>query len=295
MQSMTGFASREGVFENHSWAWDIRSVNGKGLDLRLRVPDWLSELEPLVRKEVAKVAARGNVSLGLKVHRGTDDVALGIDAVALAAVLDAASSVEAAARKAGLAVGTPTSLEILSWRGVLSAADSDEVSEGLINALKGDLGALLADFANARADEGAALKGILERQLDEFRALFEAARDVLPERRAEADAKFRAALDKILEDRDGIDEGRVAQEMAILAVKADVAEELDRLSAHIDAAAALIEETAPVGRKFDFLMQEFNREVNTLCSKSGHAGLTEIGLSMKVLIDQMREQVQNVE
>jgi len=155
--------------------------------------------------------------------------------------------------------------------------------------------AALADFVAMRGTEGAALAEVLAGQLSEIETLVAEAARVVETRRDEQADRTRAALARVMENVEGADEGRIAQELALIAVKSDVTEELDRLGAHVSAARALLAEPGPVGRKLDFLMQEFNREANTLCSKSGSSALTQVGLALKTVIDQMREQVQNVE
>ncbi|NEY88843.1 YicC/YloC family endoribonuclease [Tabrizicola oligotrophica] len=296
--SMTGFAARRGQGAGHSWGWDIRSVNGKGLDLRLRVPDWIDGLELALRGELAKALSRGNVSLSLRVARdGMGDGAEGlrVNAPALAAVLTAMSEVEQAAMAAGVTLAQGTAADVLAVRGVLDTTAVEIDTAPLRAAILADLARLLADFATMRAAEGAALQGVIAGQLEALaRLTADAAREAAARREATA-AGLREALAKVLANAEGVDETRLAQELALIAVKNDVTEELDRLAAHIGAARALLAEPGPVGRKFDFLMQEFMREANTLCSKAQSLALTRIGLDLKTVIDQMREQVQNVE
>ena len=295
--SMTGFAARKGQGAGHSWAWDLRSVNGKGLDLRLRVPDWIDGLEAALRTELGKLG-RGNVSLSLRVARdGMADGAetLRVNAPALNAILRALSQVETAAMEAGVTLAQATAADVLTIRGVLDTSAADEDTAPLRTAILADLPALLADFNAMRAAEGAALQTVIAAQIDRIATLTaEAAQEADARRDATATA-LRDALAKVMANTDGIDETRLAQELALIAVKQDVTEELDRLTAHIAAARALLAESGPVGRKFDFLMQEFMREANTLCSKAQAKALTRIGLDLKTVIDQMREQVQNVE
>jgi uncharacterized protein (TIGR00255 family) len=296
--SMTGFAARKGQGAGHSWAWDIRSVNGKGLDLRLRVPDWIEGLELALRAEISRNLQRGNVSLTLKVQRdGMGDGADGlrVNPPALMAVLRALGQVEDAAMNAGVTLAQATAADVLAVRGVLDSTTVDEDTAPLRAAILADLPGLLAEFTAMRATEGAALQGVVAQQLDRIAALTGDAAVEAAARREASAATLRDALARVLANADGVDETRLAQELAMLAVKNDVTEELDRLTAHIDAARALLAETGPVGRKFDFLMQEFMREANTLCSKAQAMALTRIGLDLKTVIDQMREQVQNVE
>jgi uncharacterized protein (TIGR00255 family) len=297
MISMTGFAARRGAGAGHVWAWDLRSVNGKGLDLRLRLPDWIEGLEPAVRTDLQKALTRGNVSLSLKVapETGGEEAAFRLNPAQLAAALSALTQVESAARAAGLTLSPPSAADVLTLRGVLDQAQQDQDTGPLARAILADLPALLADFAAMRAAEGAALERVLAAQLDRIAALAaEAAQELARRTTAQADA-LQDALTRLLAATDAVDESRLAQELALLAVRTDVTEELDRLSAHVAAARALLAEPGPVGRKLDFLMQEFMREANTLCSKAQSIGLTRIGLDLKTVIDQMREQVQNVE
>ncbi|MCF8484839.1 MAG: YicC family protein [Rhodobacteraceae bacterium] len=295
--SMTGFASRKGQAHGFAWVWDIRSVNGKGLDLRLRLPDWVDGLELAIRAELQKALGRGNVNLTLKVTRDAaeGEAGLQVNQAALMAVLQALRRVEDVAMGAGVTLGQPTAADVLGVRGVLETASGEEDTAPLRAALLADLPALLDDFAQMRATEGAALNGVITAQLAEISALTAAAKVQADARRDAGATQLREALAKVLQNADGVDEARLSQELAMIAVKNDVTEELDRLAAHVDAAAALLQDTGPIGRKFDFLMQEFMREANTLCSKAQALHLTRIGLDLKTVIDQMREQVQNVE
>lgn len=294
--SMTGFAARRGAGAGYGWLWDIRSVNGKGLDLRLRVPDWVDGLEVALRAELQKALGRGNVSLTLKVAResGAAEPAR-VNREVLAGVLRALQEVEAAAMTAGVTLAQATAADVLAMRGVMDAAAAEEDTTPLRAAILADLPGLLADFAAMRAAEGAALAGVIGAQVDSIAALVAEAARLAEARRDKAADSLRAALARLTANAEGLDEARIAQELALLAVKQDVTEELDRLGAHIAAARALLAEAAPVGRKFDFLMQEFLREANTLLSKAQDIDLTRVGLDLKTVIDQMREQVQNVE
>ncbi len=293
--SMTGFAVRRGEGAGHSWAWEIRSVNGKGLDLRLRLPDWIEGLEPAVRAAVGAVAARGNVTLSLKLDRAADAAALRVNPAGLTAALAALRQVEEAAFVADLSLRPATMAEVLAMRGVLDQGGEVEDSGPLREALLADLPPLLSDFAAMRAAEGRHLAEVIGGQIDRIGALATASAEAAEARRPAAAEALHAALARVMAGAPESDPARVAQELALIAVKADVTEEIDRLRAHVAAARALLAEAGAVGRKLDFLMQEFMREANTLCSKSGNAELTRIGLDLKSVIDQMREQVQNVE
>ena len=294
--SMTGFAARRGAGAGFGWSWDIRSVNGKGLDLRLRVPDWVDGLELALRAELQKALARGNVSLSLRLSRDAGEAqALRVNDAILSGVLAALARAEEMAMASGVTLAQATAADVLAMRGVLETGAVEEDTTPLRGAILADLPGLLADFHAMRAAEGTALAGVIAGQLDRIEALVAAARTQAEARRDRAGEILRTAMTRLLDNADGLDEARVAQELALLAVKQDVTEETDRLTAHVAAARALLAEPAPVGRKFDFLMQEFLREANTLLSKSQDLALTRTGLDLKTVIDQMREQVQNVE
>ena len=260
MISMTGFAARRGAGVGYSWTWDLRSVNGKGLDLRLRVPDWIDGLEAMLN---AALAAVGRVEL------------------------------------AGMALGVTlrqaTAADVLTLRGVIDASAVETDTTSLRQVLLADLPALLAEYHAMRASEGRALAAVLTAQLDRIATLTSEAQAETVNRAASQAATLREGVVRVLAATDAVDPARLAQELALLAVKTDVTEELDRLTAHVAAARAHLAEGQPAGRKLDFLMQEFMREANTLCSKAQSLALTRIGLDLKTVIDQMREQVQNVE
>src|SRR6056297_926882 len=295
LRSMTAFASGKGAQGRHSWSWDLRSVNGKGLDLRLRVPDWIEGLEAALRARLGARLSRGNVTVGLKIQADEGDVGAQLNDVALEAALTAMAEVEAQAMDRGLSLAPATAADILGVRGVLEAGAGEQDTTALREALLEDFDALLAAFVDMRETEGKALQEVLNDQIDQIAQLTEAAAKAAEARRPEMQSATRAALARVMDNTDGVDEPRVAQELALIAMKADVTEEIDRLRAHVQAARDLIAQGSPIGRKLDFLSQEFNREANTLCSKAQNAGLTSVGLDLKAVIDQMREQVQNVE
>jgi uncharacterized protein (TIGR00255 family) len=297
MISMTGFATQRGGGLGYCWTWDLRSVNGKGLDLRLRLPDWIEGLELAVRTELQKALTRGNVSLTLKValDGGDDAPAFRLNPRQLSAALAALADVEEAAMSAGLTLRQPTAADVLTLRGVLDQTQQEQDTAPLRAAILADLPALMADFTAVRTREGAALAVVLNAQLDRVANLTATAKGEVATRAATQAETLREGLARVLSATESVDEGRLSQELALLAVKTDVTEELDRLAAHIEAARAHVADPAPSGRKLDFLMQEFMREANTLCSKAQSLALTRIGLDLKTVIDQMREQVQNVE
>ena len=293
---MTGFAALKGAGHGVSWAWEVRSVNARGLDLRLRLPEGLDDLEITVRKAFSEKLTRGNVSLGLRLQSNAANAAAGLVSDQLDKVLAALKIVEQRAETIDLHLTASSAADVLALRGVLDQSDQAETDQtALIADLKAQIPTLIAAFSSARADEGRALGQILNEQLARIKTLVAEAALAAVERQAQVAENLQVNLKRVLDNSEGADSARVAQELAMLAVKADVAEEIDRLGAHISAAMDLLAAKAPIGRKFDFLMQEFNREANTLCSKSGSTELTRIGLDLKTVIDQMREQVQNVE
>lgn len=295
IHSMTGFATLKGQFGPWSWVWDIRAVNARGLDVRLKLPEWIDGIEQPVRKAVTAAVERGSVSLGLRVNREADAGALSLDGAALERSLSFLAEISHAAEARGLMLAQPSAVDIAAMRGVLDTQASDDDTAPLAKALLDDLPELLAAFNAMRAHEGAVLGAVLGDQLSQVEALVAAAGAAIEGRRDAQSEALQTALARVLDNSGGADPDRVAQELALIAVKSDVREEIDRLGAHVDQARSLLDGAEARGRKLDFLMQEFNREANTLCSKSQYQELTRIGLDLKAVIDQMREQVQNVE
>lgn len=293
--SMTAFASRTGALGPVSWSWEMRGVNARGLDLRLRLPEGIEGLEPALREALTQALSRGNVTVNLRLSREETGGALAVDEAYLDEVLKALDLVQERAFAMGVTLGQPTAADVLAQRGVLIVAKSEEDTAALAAALIADVGPLLADFVAMRAHEGAALERVVADQLDQIAQLTEAAATAAQARAPQVRDNLTAALRRVMEDVSDIDDGRVAQELALLAVKTDVTEEIDRLRAHVVAARGLLGENKPAGRKLDFLAQEFNREANTLCAKAQAPALTAIGLDLKAVIDQMREQIQNME
>ena len=295
IKSMTGFAAGSGSDGPFGWSWELRSVNGRGLDQRIRVPDWIDGLETALRGKIGAVAARGNITCNLRIARGEGGGAMVVNAAQLDAVLEALHQIEARAMDAGVSLAPSKASDIVAMRGVLEQAGAEEDTAALTKVLLADFASVLADFDAMRQREGAALRDVLSRQLDEVARLTDEAAALVEARQAEMAEAMRRNLARVLEGAEAADPARVAQELALIAVKADITEEIDRLRTHVDAARELLAAGGPVGRKLDFLMQEFNRETNTLCSKAQHKALTATGLALKAVIEQMREQVQNVE
>ncbi len=296
IQSMTAFASRTGGAGALTWAWEMRGVNARGLDLRLRFPDGQAALEAAARAALTAKLSRGNVTLNLRIGRNEAAGELAIDTAQLDRVLAAFEQVQERAFAMGVTLAQPTAADVLSQRGVVLSAPVEQTPDETVEkALSADLDALIADFLLMRKSEGLALAAILTDQLNQIDSLVSAAAAALDARRDDVRANLRTALRRVFEDVPEMDEARIAQELALIAVKQDVTEEIDRLRAHIAAARGFLTDPKPQGRKLDFLAQEFNREANTLCSKAQSAELTRVGLDLKAVIDQMREQIQNVE
>jgi uncharacterized protein (TIGR00255 family) len=292
---MTGYAARDVASDGVLRSWELRSVNGRGLDMRLRLPDRLGRLDIVLRERLKKALARGSVTLNLRITREDGGASSSIDEAALLAALAALAHVQRSAEAQGLPVRPADPARILTLPGVMASGAADDIFPP-DETLLAEFEELLASFLASRAEEGTALHRMLSDQIDAMVPLVARAADLAEARKGTAADRLADNLEKILTTADGMDPDRLAQELALQAVKSDVTEEIDRLAnAHIPAARALLQSDGPVGRRFDFLMQEFNREANTLCSKSSDVALTQTGLDLKVAIDQMREQVQNVE
>jgi uncharacterized protein (TIGR00255 family) len=292
---MTGFAAASGRHEDWSWTMEVRAVNGRGFDLKLRAPDWIDGLEPAIRTALQARVGRGSVTFNLRLSQDNGADAGRLNPEALDRALDLIRRVDEVAERTGVALARANAADILSIRGVIDNGSREETdTTPLRAAILADLPSLLDAFDAMRVAEGAHLADLLAAQVAQVDALVAEARLLEPERAVKVRAALEESLARIL-DAAGADPARVAQELALLAVKSDVTEELDRLTAHVAAARALLSEVGLKGRKLDFLTQEFNREANTLCAKSQFAPLTKVGLDLKHVIDQMREQVQNVE
>ena len=292
--SMTGFAESTGSHEGLRWRWEAKSVNGRSLDLRLRTPPGYDGLEAPARRLAGERFLRGAFQISLSVEQPETARGLSVDAAALASAVRIAREVAA---ETGLAPARVDGL--LALKGVIVA---DEVAAPLDPVARAHRdAAILESLAGAfdrlvkeRCSEGAKLAALMTAQMDEIEKLVGEAGRLAAAQPAALKARLDAQLKELL-DGGSVSEDRLAQEVALLAVKADVREELDRLAAHVQDARALIRDGKGVGRKLDFLAQEFNREANTLCSKSSDIALTRTGLALKAVIDQFREQSQNVE
>jgi uncharacterized protein (TIGR00255 family) len=293
LASMTGFARSAGSAGGLTWAWELRSVNGRGMDMRLRLPPGFDALESGLRDTAGRALKRGNVSATLTVAR-QDAARLTPDAAALEQVL--ALALALAARIPG--AEPPRAEALLALPGVLrpaAAVEDEATGEAQSAAVRAGFAEALAGLVASREGEGARLAATLSGQLDEIAALRALAAQQAADQPAAQRARMMETLQELLAQSPGLPEDRIAQEVALLASRSDVREELDRLDSHIHAARALLIEAAQVGRRLDFLVQEFNREANTLCSKSASVALTATGLKLKATIEQLREQVQNIE
>ena len=289
--SMTGFARGDGSQGPDSWSWEVKSVNARGLDIRCRFPAGMDTLEPEVRRRVADRFTRGAFNLALQVNGAARRTRIEVNREALARI-------EAVMRELSdeLGLELPRIDGLLNIRGVVELVEEElsaEEREAREAAVLASLDQALDGLAAAREAEGARIKAVLDDQLDEIASLVDAAVDCGEARPERLREKLRTMLSDVLEQ--ALPEDRLAQEVAMLLIKADVREEIDRLAAHIDSARELLAKDEPSGRRLDFLCQELNRESNTLCSKAAEVELTRIGLDLKAVIEQFREQVQNVE
>jgi uncharacterized protein (TIGR00255 family) len=291
VSSMTGFARLDASHGAYGWTWEARSVNGKSLDARTRLPPGYDWAEPAVRGAVARCFKRGNVSVTLTLSRGESGTRYRINRPLLDQVLGLARELEEAG--AG-----PQRLDaLLGLRGVIETEERDLEAETaeLAPHLMAGLEALLDRLAAAREEEGRRLLAALLGHVETLEALAAAAGETAGSQPGALRDRLHRQVRELLEGSAGLPEDRLTQEAALLATKADVREELDRLAAHLDQVRGLIAGGGAVGRKLDFLCQELNREANTLCSKSVDLELTRIGLDLKATIEQLREQIQNIE
>jgi uncharacterized protein (TIGR00255 family) len=293
LSSMTGFARGHGVAGTYAWAWELKSVNSKGLDVKLRLPPGWDAIEAPARAKASEALSRGSVFANLTVSRQNAAPAVRVNEPVLAAVLATLKTLSGK-----VAAAPPTLDGILALKGVIEVSEAEESEEeragaeaaivaGFVQALKG--------LAEMRRTEGDALGKILTGRLSEIAELTARA-EATPGRKPEAiKARLAEKIAGLLDGSQRFDADRLHQEAILLATKADIREELDRLAAHVAQSRKLITDGGPIGRKLDFLAQELNRESNTLCSKANDLELTNIGLDLKAVVEQFREQVQNLE
>jgi len=293
LKSMTGFARADGVHGETSWHWEARSVNGRSLDLRLRLPTGFEGLEITARNLAQEKLARGNCSINLWVKREIGHTEIRLNETVLQ---QARAVAERAQDLTGLKHARLDTL--LSMRGVVETAEAEESEEAraaLNHAMVASLALALDELVRAREGEGERLQAVIENQLAAIATLIDKAADAAAQRPEAIALRLREQIARLTEAGSTLDPERLHQEAVLMAAKADIQEELDRLRAHIAAANELIGSDQPVGRKFEFLAQEFNREANTVCSKAADIETTRIGLELKTVIGQLREQIQNIE
>lgn len=293
VSSMTGFARQEGGDDVLTWSWELKSVNGRNLDMRCRVPTGYEELEPIVRARVPKVLSRGNLQVNLWVNRVELEPEVRVNRQVLDQILVVVGDLQEA-----YGAAPPTADGLLALRGVVEEVRPEEDDEALKSrrqAMATDFDSALSALAAVRKDEGTQLRAIIFERLEAIEDLVAAACRAEATQPESLRARLQAQIEELLQAVPALSEERLTQEVALLVAKADVREELDRLRAHCAAARDLLAEGGALGRRLDFLCQEFNRETNTICSKSSDIELTRIGLDLKSAIEQIREQIQNIE
>jgi len=291
--SMTGFARSSGADQTAAWVWEAKSVNGRGLDVRCRVPTGMDAIDAAAKKSVAQQFTRGSINLNLQLSRSGGEAEFAVNRAALDRLVAVAGDY---ADKPGVA---PARLDgLMGLRGVIETveAEDDEAAQSARQTLiLSSLDEVITGLSAARAEEGGRIAAVLTAQIDETESLVNAARAHAATQPEAIRARLAEQVAGIMEAGIAADPDRIAQEAALLAVKADIREEIDRLDGHIASARELLQGGGVIGRRLDFLAQEFNREANTLCSKSADQDLTRIGLDLKTVIDRLREQVQNIE
>ncbi len=295
ISSMTGFARASGSTPSHSWLWEAKSVNGRGLEIRCRMPPGFDQLEHKLRKVVKAHFVRGSINIHLQLDSLSLETAFRVNVDFLEELLKTSESYVDAGR-----AHPPRMDGMLGLKGVIEQKDKNSGSENmeaLEAALLVSAEELIASLMAARQEEGGQLLPILNDQLAEIEQLVSQAVDLASRQPEASRLKLKAQMERILAEQAGLDEARLEQELALVATKLDVSEELDRLTSHVTSTRDMLNGAAEkgIGRRLDFICQEFNREANTLCSKANDKDLTQIGLDLKVLIDRMREQVQNIE
>ena len=293
LSSMTGFARGHGVVGSYAWAWELKSVNAKGLDVRLRLPPGWDAIEAPVRARANESLVRGTVYANLTIDRKGVGVAVKVNEPVLAAVLATLKTISSRVE-----ASPPTLDGIMALKGVIEVTEQDEREEdrrAAEAALIAGFEQTLAGLTSMRKQEGKTLGEILSARLAEISALAKRA-DAAPGRKPEAvKARLAEQVAALLSTSQRFDSDRLHQEAILIAAKADIREELDRLASHVTQAQRMLSDGGAIGRKLDFLSQELNRESNTLCAKSNDVELTNIGLELKGTVEQFREQVQNLE
>lgn len=294
---MTGYASDTILVGNFSLDAEIKSVNSKSFDLKIYLPEYMTFMENDIRQLVSKQIARGSIVLKIKAKQNDEASSnFTLNNEVLNTAIDEIKTIEQKCDEKNIQFSPLTVLDFFSVKGVweenkISQTDTVELKSVMLDKLP----ELIKKFIETRRIEGQGLQAILVEKLSSIMEFIKEIDKVLPERSRHLKKNFKIALDKIINEQNQVDENRLEQEIALLVIKQDIQEELDRLKVHIVSMQDLVNSSKVVGKKLDFLSQELNREVNTICSKSQYSDLTKLGIEMKTLVDQFREQVQNVE
>jgi len=296
LQSMTGFARISGAYADYSWLWEAKSVNGRGLEIRCRIPYGFDKVEESARKNLKSRLQRGTVNLHLQLNQSSGKNEYQVNHALLDELISVAKD---KASQGGIEAARIDGL--LGLKGVIEQSDKSNADDkeqlALEQALTNSLNGLFDNLLATRIEEGSQLLPVLNGQLDEIAMLSQKALNVAALRPENVRARINTQMEALLSGSTTIEADRLEQELAMLATKADISEELDRLASHVVTARDVLasDKDEGIGRRLDFICQEFNREANTLCSKSNDKELTQIGLDLKVIIDRLREQVQNIE
>lgn len=294
---MTGYASDTILVGDFSLDAEIKSVNSKSFDLKIYLPEYMTFMENDIRQLVSKQIARGSIVLKIKAKQNDEASSnFTLNNEVLNTAIDEIKTIEQKCDEKNIQFSPLTVLDFFSVKGVweenkISQTDTVELKSVMLDKLP----ELIKKFIETRRIEGQGLQAILVEKLSSIMELIKEIDKILPDRSRHLKKNFKTALDKIINEQNQVDENRLEQEIALLVIKQDIQEELDRLKVHIVSMQDLVNSSKVVGKKLDFLSQELNREVNTICSKSQYSDLTKLGIEMKTLVDQFREQVQNVE
>lgn len=294
---MTGYASDTILVGDFSLDAEIKSVNSKSFDLKIYLPEYMTFMENDIRQLVSKQIARGSIVLKIKAkHNDEASSNFTLNNEVLNTAIDEIKTIEQKCDEKNIQFSPLTVLDFFSVKGVweenkISQTDTVELKSVMLDKLP----ELIKKFIETRRIEGQGLQAILVEKLSSIMEFIKEIDKILPDRSRHLQKNFKTALDKIINEQNQVDENRLEQEIALLVIKQDIQEELDRLKVHIVSMQDLVNSSNVVGKKLDFLSQELNREVNTICSKSQYSDLTKLGIEMKTLVDQFREQVQNVE
>lgn len=295
IQSMTGFARTDGQSDGFTWAWELKSVNAKGLDFRVKLPSMLDDIDRQIRNKITQGFKRGTIFAALTIESVKTGKEFQVDKIVLNEILSHFGSI----KKAIPDVSPPSIDGILSLKGVIEVADKQQLTDveknNLSKSILVDFTVALEILKKTRKSEGEQIKSVLINQVDEIKNLCVQSENIAALQPEIIKQRLHDKVQELITAIPSLPEERLAQEAALLMIKADIREELDRLVAHVNTAYTLLVEGGPIGRQLDFLCQEFNREANTLCSKSTDVQLTRIGLALKTKIEQFREQVQNIE